>query len=81
MVWYCGHFGQVEYEGLVRGPADHQPDAGDPTYMLTLLSGPYAGDTSTVYACELRPHVHPVTTHHSDSVEPGAAAAAGSARK
>lgn len=68
-VWYRGQFADIEYEGVVRGPADHQPDASEPTYVLTLLSGPYEGHTSTVYERELRPHVRHSTHHHGDLVE------------
>jgi hypothetical protein len=75
IVWYRGQFANVEYAGLVRGPADNQPDTDEPTYVLTLLSGPFAGDTSTVYECELRPRAHPATPHHGDSIEPGEAPA------
>jgi hypothetical protein len=54
-VWYRGQYGSDEYEGLVRGISTPKPPAAEPTYILTLLSGPYAGTTSVVYERELRP--------------------------
>lgn len=55
MVWYRGQFGGEEYEGIVRGISTPRPPAHEATYVLTLLSGPYAGQTSVVYERELRP--------------------------
>jgi hypothetical protein len=54
-VWYLGQFSQDEYEGLVRAISTPKPPAAEATYILTLLSGPYAGHTSVVYERELRP--------------------------
>ncbi len=54
-VWYRGHFSQEEYEGIVRCVSTPQPPAEEPTYLLTLVSGPYSGHTSVVYERELRP--------------------------
>ncbi len=57
VVWYRGQFSreEEEYEGLVRGISTPTPPAAEPTYLLTLLSGPYAGQTSVVYETDLRP--------------------------
>jgi hypothetical protein len=55
VVQYRSQFPRDEYQGVVLGPANQQPDPSEPTYLLTLLSGPYAGQTSTVYERELRP--------------------------
>jgi hypothetical protein len=57
VVWYRGQFSREEdeYEGLVRGVSTPKPPAAEPTYLLTLLSGPYTGQTSVVYETELRP--------------------------
>lgn len=54
VVWYSGQFSAQEYEGLVRAISTPQPPAAEATYLLTLLSGPYAGQTSVVYERELR---------------------------
>ena len=61
VVWYRGQFSreEEEYEGLVRGVSTPKPPAAEPTYLLTLLSGPYAGQTSVVYETELRPRGAP----------------------
>lgn len=55
VVWYSGQFSAQEYEGLVRAISTPQPPAAEATYLLTLLSGPYAGQTSVVYERELHP--------------------------
>lgn len=55
IVWYAGQFSSQEYEGLVRAISTPQPPAAEATYLLTLLSGPYAGQTSVVYERELHP--------------------------
>lgn len=55
VVWYRGQFSSHDYEGVVRGISTPQPPAAEPTYILTLLSGPYAGQTSVVYEGELQP--------------------------
>jgi hypothetical protein len=54
-VWYRGQFSRAEYEGVIRGSSDERYDATEPTYLLTLLSGPYRGQTSIVYERELWP--------------------------
>jgi hypothetical protein len=54
-VWYRGQFGAQEYEGMVRAISTPRPPADEPTYLLTLLSGPFTGQTSVVYERELRP--------------------------
>lgn len=54
-VWYSGQFSSQEFEGLVRAISTPQPPAAEATYLLTLLSGPYSGQTSVVYERELRP--------------------------
>jgi len=59
VVWYRGQFSREEYEGLMRGISTPKPPAAEPTYLLTLLSGPYAGQTSVVYETELRPRGAP----------------------
>lgn len=55
IVLYSGQFSAQEFEGLVRAISTPQPPAAEATYLLTLLSGPYAGQTSVVYERELRP--------------------------
>ena len=55
IVWYAGQFSSEEYQGLVRAISTPQPPAAEATYVLTLLTGPYAGQTSVVYERELRP--------------------------
>jgi len=61
---------------LIRGLADHQPDASEPIYVLTLLSGPYMGQTSTVFERELRPFVRRSVPQQGDSAERAASPAA-----
>jgi hypothetical protein len=53
-VLYQGQFDGEAYEGVVQGLAGPAPTADEPTYLLTLLAGPYAGHTSVVYEGELR---------------------------
>jgi len=54
-VLYRGQFDGEAYEGVVRGPAGPAPTADEPTYLLTLLAGPYTGQTSVVYEGDLQP--------------------------
>jgi hypothetical protein len=68
VVWYHAQFTHVAFEGVVRGPADHQPDVTEPTYVVTLLSGPYAGQTNTVYESDLRSSV-PRSDAHAPSFD------------